>query len=139
MFRASRDIRNETCSTSESNTHNLKGVLFFMADYLRILLFLPVATFFIIFLFFLVSLHLHILTRHISSNFLPCSLSVSSKLHHLVLNRLLILGQEWANSGPRAKFGPPQRFQWPAEAFTKIFKSKISSNPTQQTLVLRLT
>jgi len=31
-------------------------------------------------------------------------------------------------------WGPPQRFQWPAEAFKKIFKSKISSN-----LVLRLT
>jgi len=23
------------------------------------------------------------------------------------------------NSGPRAKCGPPQRFQWPAEAFRK--------------------
>jgi len=49
------------------------------------------------------------------------------------------LGQGWPNSGPLAKCGPPQRFQWPAEAFTKIFKCKISSNSTQQTLVLRLT
>jgi len=37
-------------------------------------------------------------------------------------------GQGWANSGPRAKCGPPQRFQWQAEAFSKIFKSEISSN-----------
>jgi len=29
------------------------------------------------------------------------------------------LGQGWANSGPRAKCGPPQRFEWPAEAFMK--------------------
>jgi len=29
------------------------------------------------------------------------------------------LAQVWANSGPRAKCGPPQRLQWPAEAFTK--------------------
>jgi len=36
------------------------------------------------------------------------------------------LYQWWANSGPRAKWGPPQRFQWPAEAFAKIFKSKYS-------------
>jgi len=27
------------------------------------------------------------------------------------------LGQGRANSGPRAKCGPPKRFQWPAEAF----------------------
>jgi len=38
------------------------------------------------------------------------------------------LEQGWANSGPRAKCGPPQCFQRPAEAFGKIFKSKISSN-----------
>jgi len=30
------------------------------------------------------------------------------------------LGQGWAISGPRTTFGPPQRFQWPAEAFRKI-------------------
>jgi len=45
----------------------------------------------------------------------------------------------WENNGPQAKCGPPERFQWPAEAFTKIFKSKIPTNSTQQTLVLRLT
>ena len=44
------------------------------------------------------------------------------------------LEQVWAISGPRATCGPPQRFQWHAEALRKIFKSKISSN-----LVLRLT
>jgi len=27
--------------------------------------------------------------------------------------------QRWANSGPRDKCGPPQRFKWPAEAFMK--------------------
>jgi len=27
--------------------------------------------------------------------------------------------QGWANSGPRVKCGPPQRFQWPAEALRK--------------------
>ena len=31
--------------------------------------------------------------------------------------------QGWANSGPRAIYGQPQRFQWPAEALRKIFKS----------------
>jgi len=41
------------------------------------------------------------------------------------------LTQEWANSGPRAKCGPTQRFQWPAEAFRKIFKSEIISNLPQ--------
>jgi len=40
----------------------------------------------------------------------------------------LALWQGWANSGPRAKRDPPQRFQWPAEAFRKIFKSEISSH-----------
>ena len=29
------------------------------------------------------------------------------------------LAQGWAISGPRATCGPPQRFQWPAEAFRK--------------------
>ena len=29
------------------------------------------------------------------------------------------LGLGWAVSGPRATCGPPQRFQWPAEAFRK--------------------
>jgi len=29
------------------------------------------------------------------------------------------LTQEWAVSGPRATCDPPQRFQWPAEAFRK--------------------
>jgi len=29
------------------------------------------------------------------------------------------LEQRWANNGARAECGPPQRFQWPAEAFTK--------------------
>jgi len=28
--------------------------------------------------------------------------------------------QRWANSGPRAKCGPTQRFQWPAEVFRKL-------------------
>jgi len=39
----------------------------------------------------------------------------------------LCLRSGWANSGPRAKCGPPQRFQWLAQAFTKIVKSEISS------------
>jgi len=38
------------------------------------------------------------------------------------------LEQGWANSGPRAKSGRPQRFQWPAQAFRKIVKSEMSSN-----------
>jgi len=29
------------------------------------------------------------------------------------------LGQGWAISGPRVKYGPPRRFPWPAEAFRK--------------------
>jgi len=42
-----------------------------------------------------------------------------------MLTRFAIVGeaytvvQGWANSGPRVKCGPPQRFQWPAEAFGK--------------------
>jgi len=40
--------------------------------------------------------------------------------------------QGWANSCPRAKCGPPQRFKWPADAFRKyIFKSEISLNASQ--------
>jgi len=35
------------------------------------------------------------------------------------------LRQGWANSGLRAKCGPPQRFQWPETAFRKIFKSEV--------------
>ena len=68
---------------------------------------------------------------------------VSSKIS---LDKLAFLAksetrlEQWrANSGPRAKCGPPQRFQWLAQAFTKFFKSEIFSNSTQQTLVLRLT
>jgi len=38
------------------------------------------------------------------------------------------LEQGRANSSLRAKCGPPKRFQWPAEAFRKMFKSEISSN-----------
>jgi len=34
----------------------------------------------------------------------------------------------WANSGPRDKCDPTQRFQWPAEASRKIFKSESSFN-----------
>jgi len=37
----------------------------------------------------------------------------------------IAVDQGWANSGPRATCGPPQRFQWPAEAFKKTFKSEI--------------
>jgi len=37
---------------------------------------------------------------------------------HVTIN-LIGLEQGWANSGPRAKCGPPLRFQWPAEAFRK--------------------
>jgi len=40
----------------------------------------------------------------------------------------IIVKQGWANSSPRAKCGPPQGFQWPTEAFRKIFKSEIFSN-----------
>ena len=36
------------------------------------------------------------------------------------------LGQGWPISGPRATFVPPQRYQWPAEAFSKMFKSDIN-------------
>ena len=52
---------------------------------------------------------------------------------------LVLQSRGWANSGPLASCGPPQHFQWPAEAFKKIFISKISSNPSQYTLELRLT
>jgi len=34
-------------------------------------------------------------------------------------------------SGSRATCGRLQRLQWPAEAFRKIFKSEISSSPSQ--------
>jgi len=45
----------------------------------------------------------------------------------------ILLGQGWANSGPRAKCGPPQRFKWPAEAFRKYlqiwnFMDRITTN-----------
>jgi len=42
-----------------------------------------------------------------------------------------VLKQRWAINGPRATRGPPQRFQWPAEAFRTIFKSETSSNSPQ--------
>jgi len=29
------------------------------------------------------------------------------------------LERGWANSGPRAKCGPPQRFQWPVQEFRR--------------------
>jgi len=49
------------------------------------------------------------------------------------------LEQGWANSGPRAKCGPPQRFKWHARKHSrKIFKSESSSNLSQQMLVVRL-
>jgi len=32
---------------------------------------------------------------------------------------LIIIAQGWANNGPRAKCGPPQRFKQPAETFMK--------------------
>jgi len=35
------------------------------------------------------------------------------------------LWQGWANRGPRAKWGSPQRFQWPAEAFGKSSNLKV--------------
>ena len=41
------------------------------------------------------------------------------------------LGEGWANRVPRATCGRPQRFESPAEAFRKIFKSEISSNSSQ--------
>jgi len=44
----------------------------------------------------------------------------------------IALAQGWANSGPRAKCGPPQRFQKPAEAFRKYVQSEDSSNLSQQ-------
>jgi len=54
-----------------------------------------------------------------------------------ILNNALTQG--WAISGPWATCGPPQRFQWPAEAFLKNIKSEISSNLSQKMLVLKLT
>ena len=55
--------------------------------------------------------------------------SVTFAYVHLRENKSKLgLEQGWANSGPRAKCGPPQRFQWPAQAFRKIVKSEISSN-----------
>lgn len=44
-----------------------------------------------------------------------------------------VLEQRWENSSP------PQHFKWPTETFTKIFKSEITSNSTQQTLVVEPT
>ena len=43
----------------------------------------------------------------------------------------ICLLKEWANSGLRATCGPQQRFQWPAEAFRKVFKSEPSSHSSQ--------
>jgi len=42
------------------------------------------------------------------------------------------LAQGWANRGTRATRSPPQRFQWPTEAFRKIFKSEMSSNSSSR-------
>jgi len=36
-----------------------------------------------------------------------------------------------AQTAARGPCGPPQRFQWPAEAFRKFFKCEISSNSSQ--------
>jgi len=44
------------------------------------------------------------------------------------LEDVTILWQGWANSGPRAECGLPQRFQWPGEAFRNMFISENSSN-----------
>jgi len=50
-----------------------------------------VATFLIInFSIFFLSLHMHIRTRHVSSNFLPCWLLTSGKPTAWLFNRLLI-------------------------------------------------
>jgi len=49
----------------------------------------------------------------------PAQLSVKLVLCRLSFDCSNMLDQGWANSGPRAKCGPPQRFTWPAEAFRK--------------------
>jgi len=51
-----------------------------------------------------------------------CVLFVTQYLHFKIIS----LRQGWAISGPRATCGPLQSFQWSAEAFRKIFTSKIS-------------
>jgi len=48
-------------------------------------------------------------------------------MQHEVLLKVVFdsLWQGWAISGPRAKCGPPRRFQWPAEAFRKDLQTYI--------------
>jgi len=44
---------------------------------------------------------------------------ITGVIETFAIFRLYPIGQGWENSGPRAKYGPPQRFQWPAEAFSE--------------------
>jgi len=48
----------------------------------------------------------------------PPWLRACRKCFLLKLALRIALRQEWATSGPRATNSRPQRFQWPAEAFT---------------------
>ena len=58
--------------------------------------------------------------------------AIHIKLHHASVPNPM--GQWWANSGPRAKCGPPQHFQWPSGS---VFKFENSSNlVTYQYLLL---
>ena len=74
---------NKASWTSQTNTHKLKWNLFFIVAYESCFFRLSPHFSSILFLFSLLSLHMHtsIRTRHISSNFLPCWLSVSSQPH----------------------------------------------------------
>ena len=53
---------------------------------------------------------------------------ILAELSLKLIKQQLHLDQGWANSSPWAKCGPPQRFPWRTKAFSKIFKSEISSN-----------
>jgi len=59
-------------------------------------------------------------------NLTPDSLSFLKLISDCSLVDPLLLEQGWANSGPRAKCGPPQRFEWPAEAFRKYVQITIN-------------
>ena len=48
-----------------------------------------------------------------------CQGVLASTLAYTTYTSCNPLDQGWTNSGPRAECGPPQRFQWPAEALRK--------------------
>jgi len=44
---------------------------------------------------------------------------IITKLKRTCCREIYTLKQWWEISGPQATCGPPERFQWPAEAFMK--------------------